>query len=96
MRLMGWWIGLATLVSAVIYATHSTGSSPAGSSGSSFRQSHFYIGPCFGLLLNLAEPRMRAVFCAATLFRGKRRQSNRGARWGVGLLSDWFAPGHVV
>jgi predicted MFS family arabinose efflux permease len=92
--LMGWWIGLATVVSLAIYATHSLLLTrwlfwlfiPA---------IYFYIGPCFGLLLNLAEPRMRAQFCAATLFL-----ANVGnlivAPVGVGLLSDGFAPGHVA
>ncbi|HKC16717.1 MAG TPA: MFS transporter [Steroidobacteraceae bacterium] len=91
-QLMGWWIGLATAVSLVIYTTHSLALTrwlfwlfiPS---------IYFYIGPCFGMLLNLAEPRMRAVFCAATLF-----VANVGnlivAPVGVGLLSDWFAPGH--
>jgi predicted MFS family arabinose efflux permease len=93
-KLMGWWIGLASVVSLVIYSTHSLALTrwlfwlfiPS---------IYFYIGPCFGLLLNLAEPRMRAVFCAATLFI-----ANVGnlivAPVGVGLLSDWFAPGHVA
>jgi predicted MFS family arabinose efflux permease len=93
-RLMGWWIGLATVVSVAIYSTHSLALTrwlfwlfiPA---------IYFYIGPCFGLLLNLAEPRMRAVFCASTLF-----VANVGnlivAPVGVGLLSDWFAPSHTA
>lgn len=93
-RLMGWWIGLATVVSVAIYSTHSLVLTrwlfwlfiPA---------IYFYIGPCFGLLLNLAEPRMRAVFCASTLF-----VANVGnlivAPVGVGLLSDWFAPSHAA
>jgi predicted MFS family arabinose efflux permease len=90
-RLMGWWIGLATAVSMVIYMTHSL--SLARALFWLFIPSiYFYIGPCFGLLLNLAEPRMRAVFCAATLF-----VANVGnlivAPVGVGLLSDWFASG---
>ncbi len=29
---------------------------------------YFYIGPCFGLMNNLAQCRMRAMFCAMTLF----------------------------
>jgi hypothetical protein len=52
---------------------------------------YFYIGPCFGLLNNLAQCRMRALFCAMTLF-----VANVGnlviAPQAVGLLSDWFAP----
>lgn len=93
-RLMGWWIGLASVVSLVIYTTHSLALTrmlfwlfiPS---------IYFYIGPCFGLLLNLAEPRMRAVFCAATLF-----VANVGnliiAPVGVGMLSDWLAPHHIA
>ncbi len=93
-RLMGWWIGAASVVSLVIYTTHSL--MLARWLFWLFIPSiYFYIGPCFGLLLNLAEPRMRAVFCAATLF-----VANVGnliiAPVGVGLLSDWFAPGHVA
>ncbi len=56
---------------------------------------YFYIGPCFGLLNNLCEPRMRAQFCAATLF-----VANVGnliiAPQLVGFLSDAFAPDHVA
>jgi predicted MFS family arabinose efflux permease len=93
-KLMGWWIGLASVVSLVIYTTHSLALTqwlfwlfiPS---------IYFYIGPSFGLVLNLAEPRMRAVFCATTLFL-----ANVGnlivAPIGVGLLSDWFAPGGVA
>ena len=92
--LMGWWIGLATVVSLVIYTTHSL--AVARVLFWIFIPSiYFYIGPGFGLLLNLAEPRMRAVFCASVLF-----VANVGnlivAPVGVGLLSDWFAPGHVA
>lgn len=93
-KLTGWWVGLATLVSLVIYTTDSLELTkwlfwlfiPA---------IYFYIGPSFGLLLNLAEPRMRAVFCASTLF-----VANVGnlivAPVGVGLLSDWFASNGVA
>jgi len=93
-RLMGWWIGLATVVSFVIYWTHSLPLTRA-LFWLFIPSIYFYIGPCFGLLLNLAEPRMRAVFCATTLF-----VANFGnlivAPVGVGLLSDWFAPGHIA
>ena len=55
---------------------------------------YFYIGPCFGLLNNLAQCRMRAMFCATTLFL-----ANVGnlviAPPLIGGLSDWFAPDHV-
>ncbi|MDH4311858.1 MAG: MFS transporter [Gammaproteobacteria bacterium] len=93
-RMMGWGVGIATLVSGVIYSTQSLELArwlfwlfiPA---------IYFYIGPCFGLLNNLCEPRMRAQFCAATLF-----VANVGnlivAPQLVGFLSDAFAPNHVA
>jgi MFS family permease len=93
-RMMGWGVGVATIVSGVIYSTHSLELAkwlfwifiPA---------IYFYIGPCFGLLNNLCEPRMRAQFCAATLF-----VANVGnlivAPQLVGFLSDAFAPDHVA
>jgi len=93
-RMMGWGVGIATIVSGVIYSTHSLELAkwlfwlfiPA---------IYFYIGPCFGLLNNLCEPRMRAQFCAATLF-----VANVGnlivAPQLVGFLSDAFAPDHVA
>jgi MFS family permease len=93
-HMMGWGVGIATFVSGVIYWTHSLELAkwlfwifiPA---------IYFYIGPCFGLLNNLCEPRMRAQFCAATLF-----VANVGnlivAPQLVGFLSDAFAPDHVA
>ena len=93
-RMMGWGVGIATVVSGIIYSTHSLVLAqwlfwlfiPA---------IYFYIGPCFGLLNNLCEPRMRAQFCAATLF-----VANVGnlivAPQLVGFLSDAFAPNHVA
>jgi MFS family permease len=93
-RMMGWGVLVATVVSGVIYWTHDLALAkllfwifiPA---------IYFYIGPCFGLLCNLCEPRMRAQFCAATLFI-----ANVGnlivAPQMVGFLSDAFAPNHVA
>lgn len=89
-RLLGVGIGVATVASGVLFYTHSLALAkwmfwifvPA---------IYFYIGPCFGLLNNLAQCRMRAIFCATTLF-----VANIGnlviAPQAVGLLSDWFAP----
>jgi hypothetical protein len=55
---------------------------------------YFYIGPGFGLLNNLAQCRMRAMFCAMVLFL-----ANLGnlviAPPLIGALSDWFAPNHI-
>jgi MFS family permease len=89
-RLLGVGIGIATMASGIIFWTHSLLLAkwmfwifvPA---------IYFYIGPCFGLLNNLAQCRMRALFCAMTLF-----VANLGnlviAPQAVGMLSDWFAP----
>jgi predicted MFS family arabinose efflux permease len=93
-RMMGFGIGAATLVSFWIYWTHSL--TLATALFWIFIPSiYFYIGPCFGLLNNLCEPRMRAMFCASTLF-----VANVGnliiAPQVVGFLSDAFAPNHVA
>jgi MFS family permease len=89
--LMGAVIGIATVASWFIYTSGSLDQIrmlfwifiPA---------IYFYIGPCFGLLNNLAEPRMRAMFCAWTLFL-----ANVGnliiAPQLIGLLSDQYAAG---
>ena len=90
-KLMGCVIGVATVVSFFIYQAHSLALVKI-LFWIFIPSIYFYIGPCFGLLLNLAEPRMRAMFCAATLF-----VANVGnliiAPSGVGALSDWFASG---
>jgi len=92
-RLMGYWIGAATFASIGVYWTHSLVWAQV------FLwifvpSIYFYIGPCFGLLNNLAPPPMRAMFCATTLF-----VANVGnlviAPPLIGGLSDWFGPGHV-
>jgi predicted MFS family arabinose efflux permease len=88
-QLMGAVIGVSTVVSYFIYSSESLDTVrllfwifiPS---------IYFYIGPCFGLLNNLAEPRMRAMFCACTLF-----VANVGnliiAPQLVGVLSDHYA-----
>jgi predicted MFS family arabinose efflux permease len=93
-RFMGAGIGIATAVSFVIYWTRDL--QLATVLFWIFIPSiYFYIGPCLGLLNNLCEPRMRAMFCAATLF-----VANVGnlivAPQAVGFLSDAFAPHHVA
>ena len=89
--LMGIVVGIATVVSYFLYTSQSI---------ETIRillwifipSIYFYIGPCFGLLNNLAEPRMRAMFCAFTLFA-----ANVGnliiAPQLVGFLSDHYAAG---
>jgi MFS family permease len=89
-RLMGYWIGAATVVSIGIYWTHSLVLAKA-LLWVFVPSIYFYIGPGFGILNNLAEPRMRAIFCAMVLFL-----ANVGnlviAPPLIGWLSDLFAP----
>ncbi|MBS0394025.1 MAG: MFS transporter [Proteobacteria bacterium] len=89
-KLLGWWIGAGTVVSIFIYASHSLAVTKA-LCWLFVPSIYFYIGPCFGILNNLAQPRMRAIFCAATLF-----VANVGnlviAPQMVGFLSDFAAP----
>ena len=53
------------------------------------------IGPSFGLLNNLAEPRMRAMFCAFVLFT-TNVTNLIVAPQAIGLLSDWIASPHAA
>jgi predicted MFS family arabinose efflux permease len=82
-------VGLATIPSFFAYWTHSLAVAkcmfwlfiPA---------IYFYIGPCMGLMQNLAPPRMRAMFTAWSLVVGNVFNLIIAPQ-GVGLLSDWFA-----
>jgi|SRR5579862_6615684 len=65
--LLGIGIGVATLASGVIYYTHDLFLSKV-MFWIFIPSIYFYIGPCFGLLNNLALCKMRAMFCATTLF----------------------------
>ncbi len=65
--LLGGIIGVVTVPSIIIYGTHSLPLAKA-LFWIFIPSIYFYIGPIFGLLNNLAQPRMRAMFCAATLF----------------------------
>jgi MFS family permease len=91
--LMGAGTAVATLASGVIFYTHDLALAKA-MFWIYIPAIYFYIGPCFGLLNNLAQCRMRAMFCATTLFL-----ANVGnlvvAPPLIGGLSDWFAPNHV-
>ena len=89
-RLLGYWVGAATVASIGIYWTHSL--TVAKWLLWIFVPSiYFYIGPCFGILNNLAQPRMRAMFCAATLFAANVCNLVIAPQVG-GLLSTLFAP----
>jgi hypothetical protein len=82
-------VGLTTIPSFIAYWTHSLRVAemmfwmfiPA---------IYFYIGPCMGLMQNLAAPRMRAMFTAWSLVVGNVFNLIVAPQ-GVGLLSDWFA-----
>jgi len=93
--LMGIVVGIATFASIGIYWIHDPAQLPLVKAllWIFIPAIYFYIGPCFGLLNNLAMPRMRAMFCAATLF-----VANVGnlivAPLYVGSLSNWFDPLH--
>jgi predicted MFS family arabinose efflux permease len=54
---------------------------------------YFYIGPCMGLMQNLAPARMRAMFTAWSLLVGNVFNLIIAPQ-GVGFLSDWFAGSH--
>ena len=89
-KLLGYWIAAGTVASAGVFSTHSlTLAKPL--LWFFVPSLYFYLGPNFGILNKLAEPRMRAIFCAALLFT-----ANVGnlvvAPQAVGLLSDWLAP----
>jgi MFS family permease len=55
---------------------------------------YFYIGPCFGLLNNLAPCHMRNMFIAISLLIANILNLII-APWVVGLMSDWFAGAHA-
>ena len=85
-------VALATIPSLIAYATHSLIVCkvmfclfiPA---------IYFYIGPCFGLLNNLAPCHMRNMFIAISLLVANILNLIV-APWVVGALSDWFAGTH--
>ena len=85
-------IGVTTVPSIVAFYTHS------------FRVAncmlwvfipsiYFYIGPCMGLLQNLAPHNMRSMFIAWSLLVGNIFNLIIAPQ-GIGLLSDWLAQGH--
>jgi MFS family permease len=91
--LLGGGIGIATVASGVVYYTRDLALAKA-MLWIFIPAIYFYIGPGFGLLNNLAQCRMRAMFCAMVLFL-----ANLGnlviAPPLIGYLSDWFAPNHI-
>jgi MFS family permease len=85
-------IAAATIPSIVAYATHSL--RVAELMFCCFIPAiYFYIGPCFGLLNNLAPCNMRNMFIAISLLVANIFNLVIAPQ-GVGILSDWFAAGH--
>jgi MFS family permease len=85
-------VGLATVPSIVAYATHSL--HVAELMFCCFIPAiYFYIGPCFGLLNNLAPCSMRNIFIAISLLVANIFNLVVAPQ-GVGMLSDWFAAAH--
>jgi MFS family permease len=86
-------IGIATVASGVVYYTRDLAVAKA-MLWIFIPAIYFYIGPGFGLLNNLAQCRMRAMFCAMVLFL-----ANLGnlviTPPVIGFLSDWFARSHI-
>ncbi len=90
MRLLGLNIALATAVTAIIYSTHSLALTKA-LFWLYVPSIYVYLGPGFGILNNLAQPKMRAMYCATLLFLANVCNLVIAPQM-VGLLSDWFAP----
>jgi predicted MFS family arabinose efflux permease len=86
-------IGIATVASGVVYYTRDLAVAKA-MLWIFIPAIYFYIGPGFGLLNNLAQCRMRAIFCAMVLFL-----ANIGnlviAPPLIGALNDWFESWHM-
>jgi len=55
---------------------------------------YFYIGPCMGLLQNLAPNNMRSMFIAWSLLVGNIFNLIVAPSF-IGMLSDWFSRGHA-
>jgi len=82
-------IGCATVPSFVAYWTHSL--AVAKLSFCLFIPAiYFFIGPCMGLVLNLAPSSMRSTFTAWSVLVGNVFNL-MVAPMAVGFLSDWFA-----
>jgi MFS family permease len=90
LRLLALNIALATIVTAVIYSTHSLALTKA-LFWLFVPSIYVYLGPGFGILNNLAQPKMRAMYCAILLFLANICNLIIAPQM-VGLLSDWFAP----
>ncbi len=93
LRLLALNIALATVVTAIIYSTHSLALTKV-LFWLFVPSIYMYLGPGFGILNNLAQPKMRAMYCATLLFLANICNLIIAPQM-VGLLSDWFAPHHA-
>jgi predicted MFS family arabinose efflux permease len=93
MRLLALNIALATVVTGIIYSTGSLALTKA-LFWLFIPSIYIYLGPGFGILNNLAPPKMRAMYCATLLFLANICNLIIAPQM-VGLLSDWFAPHHA-
>jgi MFS family permease len=93
LRLLALNIALATGVTAIIYSTHSLALSKA-LFWLYVPSIYVYLGPGFGIMNNLAQPKMRAMYCATLLFLANICNLIIAPQV-VGLLSDWFALNHA-
>ncbi len=87
-------IAFATIPSVIAYGTHSLWLCKAMFC-IFIPAIYFYIGPCFGLLNNLAPCHMRNMFIAISLLVANILNLIV-APWVVGFLSDRFAGGHAT
>jgi MFS family permease len=94
LRLLALNIALATVVTAIIYSSHSLALTKA-LFWLYIPSIYIYLGPGFGILNNLAQPKMRAMYCATLLFLANVCNLVIAPQM-VGLLSDWFAPHHLA
>jgi MFS family permease len=93
LRLLALNVGLATAVTAILYSTRSLALTKA-LFWLYVPSIYLYLGPGFGILNNLAPPKMRAMYCATLLFLANVCNLIVAPQL-VGLLSDGFAPHHV-
>jgi uncharacterized membrane protein YpjA len=86
-------IGLATIASGFVYYTRDLALAKA-MLWIFIPAIYFYIGPGFGLLNNLAQCRMRAMFCAMVLFLANLGNLVITPPL-IGALNDWFVRDHL-
>ena len=87
-------VAFGTIVSILIFLVHSVGDT-TWLFWLYIPTIYLTIGPGFGLLNNLAEPRMRAMYCAVVLFTSNIANLVIAPQV-VGFLSDTFARPHLA